>query len=233
MKLFKRASELLKANINHLLDQAEDPEVMIKQVIRDMEAGIIDMRRETVKSVARAKQLEKQIIASEDLAKDFANKARLALEKDDEAIAKRILAKKLQTEERKSSLEDELKNVHAASEQLKEDLVKLEDQVQAARRKKEELIRRKRVAESKMRTQETKRKTIDALTTATNSILGMEAQAKDLETYEESIQKLEAEAEAAEEIMATEKNDVAELEKLEKDQKVEDELAQLKKQLSK
>ena len=37
MKIFKRVTELVKANINHLLDQAEDPEVMVKQIIRDME----------------------------------------------------------------------------------------------------------------------------------------------------------------------------------------------------
>ncbi|MCP3978983.1 MAG: hypothetical protein GY716_06575 [bacterium] len=40
MSLMSRASKLLKANVNHLLDSAEDPEVMIKELVRDMEESV-------------------------------------------------------------------------------------------------------------------------------------------------------------------------------------------------
>ncbi|MCA9436937.1 MAG: PspA/IM30 family protein, partial [Candidatus Omnitrophica bacterium] len=61
MNLIERISRLISANINHLLDQAEDPELMVKQMIRDMEGSIVELRRETVRGVARVKQIEKQI----------------------------------------------------------------------------------------------------------------------------------------------------------------------------
>ena len=67
MSVFGRISKLISANINSLLDQAEDPELMVKQLIRDMEESIIELRRETVRAVARQKQLEKQIQAAGDL----------------------------------------------------------------------------------------------------------------------------------------------------------------------
>ena len=63
MKLLERASKLLKANINHMLDAAEDPEVMIKDLIREMDESVAELRRETVNAVARQKQLENKVQA--------------------------------------------------------------------------------------------------------------------------------------------------------------------------
>lgn len=233
MSLLKRISQLITANINSLLDQAEDPEVMVKQIIRDMEESIIELRRETVRAVAREKQLEKQIIAAEDLAKDLGSKAKVVLEQENETLAKQMLTKKLDTESRKEILEKELEAAKAAAAELKQDLLKLEDQVQIARRKKEELIRRKRAAESKLQTQNIRRKSIEAIQSIAASIASFDDSAKNLETYEDAIRQLEAEAEATQEILELEKKDEIDLDKMEKEKRVEDELAKLKKSLKK
>jgi phage shock protein A len=74
MNLLERISNLITANINYLLDKAEDPEVMVKQLIRDMEGSIIELRRETVRAVAREKQIQKQIKASVDLIEELEGK---------------------------------------------------------------------------------------------------------------------------------------------------------------
>ncbi len=233
MKIFKRVSELAKANINHLLDQAEDPEVMVKQIIRDMEESIIEMRRETVRAVAREKQIEKQLLTAENLTKDYANKAGLAIEEGNEDLARKILVKKLHTERQKQLLAEELKDAKIVSEKLKNELLCLEDKVQSARRKKEELIRRKRSAEAKMRIQKSAGKAVDSVRNAAGKISSFEDWQASMESYEEAIGGLEADAEAAQEIADLGRQDDIDLEKLEKEKAIEDELTRLKQQKKK
>ena len=233
MTFFKRVSDVVKANINHLLDQAEDPEVMVKQLIRDMEESIIELRRETVRAVASEKQLQKKIASSQKLAADYKAKAQEAVQRGDEEMAKKILAKKVYTDKTAEQLETELKEAATVSEQLKEDLAKLEDKVQSARRKKEELIRRKRSAESKMRAQDSTNKTLNALRSISDKVAGVKSNESSMEDYENAILKMEAEAEAAQELQKMQQDDDIDLEKISKEKAVEDELAQLKKSLKK
>lgn len=233
MNLLKRISTLVTANINSLLDMAEDPEVMVKQLIRDMEESIIELRRETVRAVAREKQLEKQILSTEDRLNDFDKKAEIALGNGDEELAKNMLVQKVAADKRKTLLEKEFEMAKATSAELKQDLSKLEDQVQVARQKKEELIRRKRAAESKLQTQNIRRKSIEAMQTIAASIASFDGSAKNLESYEQAIQQLEAEAEATQEILDLESKNDIDLEKFDKEKKVEDELAKLKQRLKK
>ncbi len=227
MSILTRMSRLITANINHLLDQAEDPEVMVKEIIRDMEESIIELRRETVRAVATQKQLQKQIQAAQDVAVDLEEKAGLALEKDDEELARRILGRKLHTEKTRSNLEAELKSATETANQLKADLSKLEDQVQVARRKKDELIRRKRAAQAQMRTHEAARKSAEAIAAASGTITEY-AVSGGLENYEEVVSRMEAEAEAVKEVLRTEIETELDLQKLAEDHQIEEELQRLK-----
>lgn len=223
-----RISQLVTANINHLLDKAEDPEVMVKQIIRDMEESIIELRRETVRAIARQKHLEKQIQTAADQVKDYEGKAKLALSKKDEAHAKKVIARKLDAAKKRQALEADVKSASGTVESLKSDLAKLEDQVQEARRKKEELIRRKRAAESKLRVQKSKSSAAQAVSSAAKSILNFNETRKSLEDYEEAIIQLESETEAADELLNSAERP-AELQKIADDQAVADELERLKK----
>jgi phage shock protein A len=230
MSLLKRISELVTANINHLLDQAEDPEVMVKQIIRDMEESIIELRRETVRALAHQKQIEKQIQAASGLLKDLESKAKLALKNKEDELARDIIVKKLHAEQKREALEKELPDARDTVAQLKTELSKLEDRVQEARRKKEELIRRKRAAQSKLRIHNTARKSTEILTAATGTISKFNASIKDLDSYEEAILDLEAESEAAEELLKAETQKEPDLDKYEKKQAIEKELERLKKE---
>jgi phage shock protein A len=229
MNVLKRISKLISANVNHLLDEAEDAEVMVKQLIRDMEESIIELRRETVRAVAREKQLTKQIQVNSDTTAELEKKASFALDKDDEEMARQLLAKKLQSENTKETLEKELEGARELALQLKADLSRLEDQVQMARRKKEELIRRKRAADAQKKTQETARKSIDALNNASSSISAMGASSGSLETYETAVSELEAEAEAARELLDESIKKELDLQKEMEEKSLEDELERLKK----
>jgi phage shock protein A len=228
MSVFGRISRLISANINSLLDQAEDPEVMVKELIREMEESIIELRRETVRAVARQKQLEKQIQAAGDLTNDLEQKAALALRKEDEGLARQALVRKLHTERTRAALERELESAAVIAERLKGDLVRLEDQAQAARRKRDELIRRKRAADSQLRSQEASRRSAATLNAATESI-GRVAQAgQAFESYAEQISQLEAEAEAAHEVLDSAIERELDLQKLSEDSTIDEELQRLR-----
>lgn len=231
MNIFQRISKLVSANINHLLDQAEDPEVMVKQLIRDMEESIIELRRETIKAIGRQKQLEKQIGIAKDRAKELESKAALALETSDEGFARDLLAKKLEVQESITTMEEELKISNRIAKQMKSDLAKLEDQVQLARRKKEELIRRKHSAEAQLRTRQVIQKSNDALNAIAGTVSAIDDHTSAIESYKDKILQLEAEAEASEELFQMRQDKEAELDKFAKDRAVEDELAKLKKKL--
>jgi phage shock protein A len=231
MNVFQRISKLITANINHLLDEAEDPEVMVKQLIREMEESIIELRRETVKAIARQKQLEKQIEMAKDRSKDLESKAVLALEKSDEEYARQILGKKMETEESVGTMQEELRIAARMAEQMKSDLTKLEDQVQLARRKKEELIRRKRSADAHLRTRQVMQKSNDTLNALTGTITDINQHTSAMESYKDKILQLEAEAEASEELLKLEQKKELELDKFAKEKAIEDELAKLKKKI--
>lgn len=232
MKFLKRISRLVTANLNHLLDQAENPEVMIKQIIRDMEANIIALRRETVRAVARQKHLEKEALATAHQIELCSTKAQAALQEGNEAVARELLQQKVHAERRQTELAKAVKAAQADSDRLKQDLLKLEDQVQEARRKKEELIRRQRAAAMQKRTRSGLRSPLDAFTTA-GAFASGENPVKDLEAYEAAIQQLEVEAEAAEEVEKLAQNEETQTEEQELQRRVEAELARLKKQTRK
>ena len=230
MNLLTRIAELLTANINHLLDQAENPEVMVKQIIRDMEESIVELRREAVRALTHQKQIEKQIQAASDLAKDLEAKAKLALKTKEDELARKILANKLQTEKKREALENELPHAKESVTQLKSELSKLEDRVQEARRKKEELIRRNRAAKAKLHIQNAARKSTEILSTASGSISKFIESSKSLESYEEAILNLESESEAAEELLEADTKKELDLEKHANNQAIEKELERLKKE---
>lgn len=228
MSVFGRISKLISANINSLLDQAEDPEVMVKQLIRDMEESIIELRREAVRAVARQKQLEKQIQAAGDLTQELEQKAALALHKEDEGLARQALGRKLHTERTREALARELESAASIAERLKGDLTRLEDQAQSARRKRDELIRRKRAAESQLRSQEASRRSVATLTAATESISRVAQTGQTFESYAEQISQLEAEAEAAHEVLNTAIERELDLQKLTEDNAIDEELERLR-----
>ena len=235
MNIFQRITKLVEANVNSMLDKAEDPEVMVRQIIREMEESIIELRRETVKAVGARKLLEKKMKLLNEKSADLQQKATLALENGNEDLARKLLEQKIDVEKENSQLANEVETATYLAEKMKQDLVKLEDQVQIARRQKEELIRRKLAAERKMNATGAIRKTRDALEALTGATNSADANINAIEAQKDKILQLEAEAEAMEELMEGKSADAEsekELEKMIQNKAVEDELAKLKKMLS-
>jgi len=231
MNFIERISRLISANINHLLDEAEDPETMVKQMIRDMEGSIIELRRETVRGVARVKQLEKQIATSLATAEELEKIAKAALKKKDEERARSVLSKRLNTVKTQETLERELVNAREVADRLKSDLARLEDQVQSARRKKEELVRRKSLAEADLRSQKAKRKSTDLVQATTESLAGGILGESRMAEYEEQIHLLEAMAETERDLLKDDIRKELDLQKMSEDAAIDEEMERLKKEL--
>ena len=228
MKLVARASKLLKANINHMLDAAEDPEVMIKELIRDMDEAVAELRRETVNAVARQKQLEKKVEAAGKLAEELEAKAVLAIESKDEKLARQILGRRVDTLRSRDSLSRELDGATELARQLKNDLVNMQEQASQAGRKKDELIRRKHAAEAQLRTQEAARRSADALSTATGRVGEIATAGSGFDGYADAIGEMEARAEAAREMAAESDDGEQKLRELVETSEVDRELERLK-----
>ncbi len=231
MNLIERISRLISANINHLLEQAENPELMVKQMIRDMEGSIIELRREAVRAVARVKQIDQQIKTAGTTAEELEKFAKNFLKKGEEEKAREILSKKLHTVRAQETLEKELVNAREVAERLKSDLARLEDQVQSARRKKEELIRRKQLAEADLRSQKAARKSSDIIKTSTETVSGGVVGESKIADYENEVVFLESVAETERELLKDDIKKELDLQKLSEESAIEEEMERLRKDL--
>src|SRR5208282_6053297 len=91
MGLLERVSTLIRANLNDMIDRAEDPEKMIKQVILDMENQYLQVKTQVAVSIADQHILEKKLHEQEDAAKDWMRKAEIAVDKKEDDLARAAL----------------------------------------------------------------------------------------------------------------------------------------------
>jgi len=144
MGLLERVSTLIRANLNDMIDRAEDPEKMIKQVIVDMENQYLQVKTQVAVSIADQHMLEKKLHEHQDTAKDWMRKAELAVDKNQDDLA-RAAIERMQTSQRMAgSFQEQVNDQSAQVETLKGALVKLEQKLDEAKSKRELLLARHR-----------------------------------------------------------------------------------------
>lgn len=149
--LFKRISDVLAANLNDLVDRVEDPERMIKQLIREMEENINSAREGVVDALASEKQLAKELEHQRRQAEEWRGRARLALESGNEALAREALLRKKEHDGIVSNLQVSWESARRTGERLKTQLRALELKLEEARLKKGSLVARQRAAQARER----------------------------------------------------------------------------------
>ena len=147
--LFKRISDLVSANINDLIDRVEDPERMIKQIIREMEANLGAAREGVVDAVASEKQLAKEYQRHLCEAEQWRRRA------DNEALAREALARRQEHQQIAQSMQCSVEAAAKTTTRLKAQLRALEAKLDEARRKKGSLIARKRAVQAHDRLDDT------------------------------------------------------------------------------
>lgn len=149
MSLFKRIANVVRSNVNDVLDKAEDPKKILDQTILDMQKEHKNAKQKLVETMTLLKQSEKQAVTYGDQAKDWEQKAMSALKAGDEGLARQALAEKQKTEtmaiETKTGTEQQKK----FTEELKTNVKMLEQKIEEAKKKRDELVARLKAAELK------------------------------------------------------------------------------------
>lgn len=144
MALMERVSTLLRANLNDLIDRAEDPAKMIKQVILDMENQLMQVKTQVAIAVADLHVLERK--RQEDAEKDasWIRKADLAVARKDDALARAAIERALSCRKMMSAFDEQIADQKVQVENLKAAFAKLETKLAEARAKADVLAARQR-----------------------------------------------------------------------------------------
>jgi phage shock protein A len=154
MGILDRVSTLMRANINDLIDRAEDPEKMVRQLIADMNSQLLQVKSGVAAAIADEKQLNQRWRDNESKAAEWERRAELAVERGQDDLAREALQRRntfaTNAEGFKQQYEEQARQV----EILKQALRQLESKIQEATTKQELLIARSRRAktETKIRT---------------------------------------------------------------------------------
>ena len=140
MGLMERVSALIRANLNDLIDKAEDPEKMLKQVILDMENQLIQVKTQVAIAIADEHLLTKKQKDNEAKISEWMRKAELAVEKNDDALARAALERADSCRQMSHALDEQVTDQKAQVESLRTAYRKLEDKLTEARAKCDLLI---------------------------------------------------------------------------------------------
>jgi len=214
MGIFGRMSDILKANINELIDKAEDPEKMMDQMIREMQEQLREAKIEVAKAIADEKRMEQQLKQNHVQVQSWESKAMLALKKGDENLATEALKQKKSYDQLVTSIQPQWEQQNQLSSKLKDSLRALESKIDEARRKKDILGARQKRAEAQKKIQEVMTGLSDRSAFAT------------FDRMEKKVMEVEAQADAAVELESVSLDD--QFKALEAGSDVQDELAALK-----
>ena len=218
--LFKRISDVLTANLNDLVDRVEDPERMIKQLIREMEENVNSAREGVIDALASEKQLAKELDSQRRQAEDWYNRARRALETGNETLAREALLRKKEHDGIVANLQASWESARRTSERLKAQLRALETKLEEARLKKSSLVARQRAAQA--------REQMDKVTDRFKTGLDLD---NSFGRMADKVGEMEARMEARAEVYGDYSPAEREFLKMEVDAEVEAELAVLKKEI--
>jgi phage shock protein A len=146
MGILDRMSTILRANINAMLDQAEDPEKTLDQLIRDMSEAIGQARGQVAEMIAQEKLLEADMERNMSLGREWGKKAELAVSRNADDLAKEALRRKIDYDKNGQAYASQLQAQQEVVSKLKHDLEQLESKYESAVRNREALIARHRRA---------------------------------------------------------------------------------------
>jgi phage shock protein A len=146
MALLERVSTLVRANLNDMIDKAEDPEKMIKQIILDMQNQLLQVKTQVAIAIADQHLLEKKQKENNDAASDWVRKAELAVDKKQDDLARVALERSISYQELAESFAQQVSDQKAQVDNLKTALSKLDQKLAEAQNKCDMLIAQHRRA---------------------------------------------------------------------------------------
>ncbi|MEO9945001.1 phage shock protein PspA [Paraglaciecola sp.] len=219
MGMFSRMSDIVQANINAILDKAEDPAKVVKLLIQEMEETLVELRSVAATNLAEKKQVQRQIAKLEQQVTSWQAKAELALDKGREDLARAALTEKNITQQNFAALSSEMETIEESLTKLQADMGKLQDKLVEARAKQKSMILRERSVSVRMQVK-----------SKAHSVKIDDAIIR-FEQYERRIDDLESQVDAYD-LVDEAKGLDAEFKQLEVENKIEEELAALRKKVA-
>lgn len=221
MTLLSRIKDIVRANINDLVTKAEDPEKSLNLYIEDAMEHLREFGVEVNRFGAEHVMLQKQIQECEAAATDWHQQAKLALDQGREDLARTALDKEQKENERLAKLKPQLESAAQAAAQMKEQYQLLQDKLAEAKEKRDDLVRRNRLAVAQ-------KGASDAIRD-----IDMDDPLSKFDRMEEKIERREAEGQAAYNTMTSSyAYEMDQLKKSQADSKVDDALAKLKEKMN-
>ena len=219
MGMFSRMTDIVQANINAILDKAEDPQKVIRLIVQEMEETLVELRSVAARNIAEKKELSRKESKLTSQIADWQKKATLAMEKGREDLARAAIVEKHQTQDKLENVQRELSVVEEAVSKLQDDTARLHEKLAEARNRQKSLEVRKNSAtvRLKVKTNQHVEKIDDAIARFDH----YERRIDDLESQVEAYDMVEGPATLA-----------AEIKQLEVDDNIEKELEALRKKVA-
>jgi len=151
MGVFSRLGDIINANLNAVLEKAEDPEKMIRLMIQEMEDTLVEIRSATAKCLAEKKERGRLLKQLEQRRLDWEQKANLALDKQREDLARAALAEKTALGDRIDHLSEELTVYDEQLEKYDADIARLKAKLDDARARQRSIVLRHRSAKHQLK----------------------------------------------------------------------------------
>jgi phage shock protein A len=140
MALLERVATLVRANLNDLIDKAEEPEKMIKQVILDMENQLLQVKTQVAISIADQHVLFNKLKENEENERQWMRRAEMALDKLDDALARTAVERSMSYKAMAAGFRQQVEDQKTQVENLKSALLKLQQKLEEAKAKSDTLI---------------------------------------------------------------------------------------------
>jgi phage shock protein A len=217
MALLERVSTLVRANLNDLVDKAEDPEKMIKQIILDMENQLLQVKTQVAISIADQHVLEKKKKENEESEQQWKRRTEMAIDKGDDALARAAIERSMSYKATAESFGQQVEDQKSQVDTLRQALIKLQQKLDEAKSKSDILIAQHRRSRALGKANDAGR------------AIGDGSKAAAFDRMKNKVQHTEAATQAASEISELLSDDVnGKFAAMEKESEIDRQLAELK-----
>ncbi len=219
MGIFSRMTDIINSNLNSLLDSAEDPEKMIRLIIQEMEDTLVEVRSSSARVMADRKTANRRVQHLADEMDGWESKAKLAIRKGREDLAKAALLEKQSIGEEVAAVESELAGLDEHIDQLNDEVAQLQQKLTDAKARRKAMEMRTKTGESRLKVKrQIQREAVD------------DAFAK-FERFDRRMDNLEGQVEAMDMGRDGKVGLASEIDALMDDDKVNEELSRLKSEM--
>jgi len=220
MGIFSRMTDIINSNLNALMDKAEDPQKMIRLIIQEMEETLVEVRSSSARVIADRKTAVRRVDKMKQEVTEWQSKAELAISKGREDLARAALSEKHSVEQDLAAIVAELDHLDEQLEQLDVEIGQLQNKLTDAKAKQKAVSMRQASVQNRIKVKRQVQR--EALDVAFNKF----------EHYERRMDNIEGQLESMDLGMESKLDLQTEFDALENDDKITEELENLKKKLN-